>query len=139
MTRGDDPSSIIPACFQHPSSIGVSSIPPVPLRGMLEHHSSTPGGVRDTGGKMAVGGTAGRSRKTQPTTRRNEKQRRYRQRLKAGFRSIRFASDPVVVADFLKDAGVLVSGQDLGASLEIFFRLWEDGRVRVTRFRDRLG
>jgi hypothetical protein len=72
---------------------------------------------------------------------RNAKQKRYREHFKAGFRSIRFASDPTVVADFLREAGVVVPDQEvetLGGCLEIFFRLWENGRVEVTRRRDTL-
>jgi hypothetical protein len=45
-------------------------------------------------------------------TLRAAKQRRYREHFKLGFRSIRFASDPTVVADFLREHGVTVPDRD---------------------------
>ena len=63
---------------------------------------------------------------------RNEKQRRYRERFKAKFRSMRFSYDTIVVADFLRENGVAVPDQDpqtLGSCLETFFQRWERGEL----------
>ena len=70
------------------------------------------------------------------------KQKRYRTHFKLGFRSFRVAADRTVVADFLREAGVVVPDQEpatLAICLGIFFQDWEQGRVRVTRLPDGLG
>ena len=73
---------------------------------------------------------------------RREKQRRYRQRLRLGRVSVRMEVDPADVAELLHEAGVFVpdpAPKTLGNCMTIFFELWQEGRVRVTRHRDGLG
>jgi hypothetical protein len=73
---------------------------------------------------------------------RNQKQRRYRERLRKGYQSFRISQKPAIVAALLKAAGVEIPNlevQTLNAGLEVFIDLWQKNRVRVTRNRDNLG
>jgi hypothetical protein len=57
----------------------------------------------------------------------------YKRRYRAGLRTFRLAADPVDVAEFLTEAGILVAAnsdsQALGDCLTELVQRWHDGRL----------
>jgi hypothetical protein len=70
---------------------------------------------------------------TAARTRETAKKRAWRRRSRDGLRVLKLEADPLDVAEFLAEAGILVAAnadaEELGRRLTDLVRLWHEGRI----------